>query len=545
MDKLAGSVTHLNVILGNHDLAYRSDYTTSALEALSISHLSPFVTLHKEIECSEWDGRRVIVMPFREDQSQIVRFVHNIDHKSAAETVGFGHLAINRAIIQKYMLNPKTGKAGSPSRYPSLTGPLDFAPLARTFTGHFHSHQTIFQDNKQFRDAQGSITYIGAPLQLTWADLYDTEKGVLLLDPATLEYEFIRNPHSMGYTTVETREIFENQVPVERVKNKHVMITGNLSTYKYILARDSLVKLGVRSVRDWRPIDLRWKLGPRLLGQTVVLADQNHSDNQGENLCEKTDKIEPCEITGIPSVSLQERNASKVKNEPLNLAEAVREYVRSFDFDSTLKSKQDILIRVGERLCSIGSYVHYKSDAMIGYRDMINLSPLPSHIYSSDTSNTAINQNIFAAHPLFIEITNFLGIRGTLSLDFNVHIRPGMDFIIGHNGAGKSTIIEAIVWCQFGQCIQGGLGANDIINDVARKNCNVRLTFSNGYTISRFRKHTKFRNRVIVEKNGALQPQFEGPDLRSAQASINKLLGIDFDTFIKTVQLGNEGLKAF
>ncbi|RYP53001.1 hypothetical protein DL768_001939 [Monosporascus sp. mg162] len=88
LDKLAGAVPHLDVILGNHDLAYRSDYTTSALEPLAIARLSPFVTFHAEIGCYQWDGRRVLVMPFREDQSQIVRFVRNLDRKRAAEMVG-------------------------------------------------------------------------------------------------------------------------------------------------------------------------------------------------------------------------------------------------------------------------------------------------------------------------------------------------------------------------------------------------------------------------------------------------------------------------
>ena len=540
-------MTHLNVILGNHDLAYRSDYTTSALEALAIARLSPFVTLHTKIGYHEWDRRRVLVIPFREDQSQIIKFVRNLDRKSAAETVGFGHLAINRAITQKHMVNPETGKARSPSRYPGLTGALDFTPLTRTFTSHFHSHQTILQKaDQQSKNAQGSITYIGAPLQLTWADLYDIEKGVLLLDPTTLEYEFVRNPHGVGYTTVGAREVLGDQVPVERVKGKHVMITGKLSTYKYISARERLIKLGVRSVRDWKPIGSQWQWGQRLLGQTVLPADvQDRSDHHGENVCEETGKTQPRETTRSSLFALPEPRAGKMKHEPLDLAEAVQEYVRSLDFDSTLEGKQDILTLVGKRLCDVGSYIHYKSDIIIRYKDMLNLSPLPSLISSSNTPYKAINQNIFTTHPILIKITNFLGIQGTLSLNFKIHFRPGMNFIIGHNGAGKSTIIKAIVWCQFGQCIRGGLGVNDVVNDVVRKNYNVRLTFANGYTISRFRKHSKFRNRVIVEKDGVVEPQFEEANLRSTQASINRLLGINFDTFIRTVQLGNKSAQSF
>ncbi|KAI5860341.1 P-loop containing nucleoside triphosphate hydrolase protein [Durotheca rogersii] len=539
LNKLVEAVPHVNIILGNHDLAYRHDYTTSALEALAISRLAPFVTLHAEVGCHEWDGRRVFVMPFREDQGQIVRAIQELDPKSAAATVGLGHLAINRAITQKHVVNPETGEAGLPSRYPGLTGVRYFAPLARTFTGHFHNHQLILQSPEQPSSLRGSITYIGAPLQLTWGDLFDTQKGVILLDPETLEDALVTNPYAEGYVAVAGQDVLTGQVPAEQVNDKHVMITGRLSGYKYISAKERLVKLGVRSVRDWKPFEPEWKLEPRGLGKTMLPVDiQTQPDGNRET-------VRPVDITEHPAVALPSSVAAKIERESVDLGTVVQEYVSSLELGSILESRREILTLVGKRLVDVGSSAHDKTSCTIKYKDMLDPSTPLVSIHANDALHEAAAQNIFASHPTSVEITNFLGVQGTLRLDFGHHFRPGMNFIVGHNGAGKSTIIEAIVWCQFGQCLRDGLGVNDVVNDVVKKDCNVRLTFSNGYTISRSRNHSKLRNQTIVEKDGIIQSQFQGHNTKSTQASINMLLGVDFDTFSRTVLLGNESTRSF
>ncbi|KAI1212620.1 P-loop containing nucleoside triphosphate hydrolase protein [Annulohypoxylon truncatum] len=546
LDKLASAVPHMNIILGNHDLAYRRDYTTSALEPLANARLAPFVTVHREIACHNWDGRRVLVMPFREDQGEIIRCIRDLDPNIAAKTVGFGHLAINRAITQKHIIDPETGMAGLPSRYPGLTSASEFAPLARTFTGHFHSHQTIFQAaNKQHQDPRGSVTYIGAPLQLTWADLFDTRRGVILLDPETLETEFVDNPHAVGYTSVEAQDVLEDWVDIQQVRDKHVMITGKLSMGNYIAARGRLIKLGVRSVRDGKRVASEWRFSQGSLGKTVLPADIQSRRDQEKEGSEDTGKAQADLASPLTLVS-KELTTSKVELEPLDLAGLIQEYVSSLDLESTLEDRRDTLSLVGKRLFNIRSSIRDKDGSQVEYRDILDPSPQSTlDTPANDAIRSSTAETIFAAEPVAIEITNFLGIQGTLTLDFKLHFQPGINLIVGHNGAGKSTIIEAIVWCQFGQCIRGGLGVNDVINDVAGKNCNVRLTFANGYSISRSRKHDVLRNRVIVEKNGVFQSQFEGPGVKSTQASIDEMLGVDFDTFIRMVLLGNESAPSF
>ncbi|RYP82218.1 hypothetical protein DL769_001712 [Monosporascus sp. CRB-8-3] len=547
LDKLASAVPHVNIILGNHDLAYRHDYATSALEALSISRLAPFITLHSEIAGHEWDGRRVFVMPFREEQGEIVKALRDLDSKEAAMMLGFGHLAINRAITQKHITDPQTGEAGRPMRYPGLTGVGDFAPLARTFTGHFHSYQTILQVTKQqHRDLQGSVTYIGAPLQLTWADLFDTQKGVVLLDPESLEHELVINPHAVGYTTVEANEVLADRIGVKEVQDKHVMITGKLSRHEYVSTRDRLIKLGVRSVRDWKPVAAEWQFGSMSLGNTVLPADIQNQPDTGRKILEELGEGRPPDLVRPLAVASLGLMGDGTERKPFGLAAVVKEYVSSLGLGASLDDRREILTLVGKRLLDVSKHPGDKAASAVNYKDMLDLSPRSTlFIPSTYTPGADMAQSIFAAYPVSIEITNFLSVQGTLRLDFKLQFRPGINFIVGHNGAGKSTIIEAVTWCQFGQCIRGGLGVNDAVNDVVKKNCSVRLTFANGYTISRYRKHKEFRNRVIVERNGVIQTQFEGPDAKSTQASINNLLGVDFSTFVRTVVLGNESAASF
>ncbi|RSL47923.1 hypothetical protein CEP54_013169 [Fusarium duplospermum] len=254
---LSDIVPRVHIVLGNHDLAYRCDYQTTALNALNIKRLAPYVSLHSVVAHHEWDGQRVLLLPFREEQNELTEAVAALGPNEASKTVAFAHLAINKAITQRYIVgagvdNPHTANSIT---HRGLTGPNRFASLARTF-GHFHSHQTITEQQSDSNkvDLQGSVTYLGSPLQLSWADLYDEQRGVVLFDPETLEHELLVNPHAVGYITADLQQVLSDQVDEGAVADKHVMLIGKLTHLKYVTARDKLLSLGVRSVRSWTPM---------------------------------------------------------------------------------------------------------------------------------------------------------------------------------------------------------------------------------------------------------------------------------------------------
>lgn len=94
---LSDVVPRIHIVLGNHDLAYRRDYQTTA--ALNIKCLVPYVSLHSVVAHHEWDGRRVLLLPFREEQNELTEAVAALGPSEASKTVTFTHLAINKAII--------------------------------------------------------------------------------------------------------------------------------------------------------------------------------------------------------------------------------------------------------------------------------------------------------------------------------------------------------------------------------------------------------------------------------------------------------------
>jgi DNA repair exonuclease SbcCD ATPase subunit len=61
----------------------------------------------------------------------------------------------------------------------------------------------------------------------------------------------------------------------------------------------------------------------------------------------------------------------------------------------------------------------------------------------------------------------------------------------GDNGAGKSAMIDALVWCLFGTTLRG-YENDEVVNRRVGKDCMVKVTLEDGdelYTVTRARRH--------------------------------------------------------
>lgn len=534
---LSDIVPRVHVLLGNHDLAYRRDYQTTALDALNINRLAPYVSLHSSIARLEWDGRSVLLLPFREEQDELTEAVASLGPSEASKTVAFAHLAINKAITQRYVINTNVNKphAASSITHRGLTGPDRFASLARTFTGHFHSHQTIVQKQTRHKspvDMRGSITYLGSPLQLNWADLNDEQRGVVLFNPETLEHELLINPHAVNYITADICQILDGQIDNGAIEGKHVMLLGELTHLNYVTARENLLSLGVRSVRDWAPVAFTLRAG---FGASVPASDA------AVQLSEEPAKNETSE--GITTDAVSDSDIESDQGaEKFDFAGEIRKYVESLDLDKSLLRRQDELTRVGQRIIHASrEMADQDKKADVSYRDFLDGSTR----FTDTKTATEPSTDVFVAEPRRLTITNFLGVQTTTTIDFEQNLPRGLTFLVGKNGSGKSTLVEAMVWCQFGSCVRSGLKVDEVVNDHVGKNCSVVLEFANGYTIARYRKHKNFGNRIVVSLHGEPQPQFEHPLNRTTQEAINDLLGTDYKTYVKTVVLSQESAASF
>jgi len=147
----------------------------------------------------------------------------------------------------------------------------------------------------------------------------------------------------------------------------------------------------------------------------------------------------------------------------------------------------------------------------------------------------------------------------------------GIWMIEGINGAGKSTswhfngltcrlilavrivskgtIFEALVWVHFGEFLRSGMLKDFAINDNT-KECTVRLEYSNGFAVERTRK--RGRNESLktfqIKPDGSSEEynaDLELGELRNSQKALNETLGIDYETFSRSIVLGQNILSNF
>jgi exonuclease SbcC len=144
--------------------------------------------------------------------------------------------------------------------------------------------------------------------------------------------------------------------------------------------------------------------------------------------------------------------------------------------------------------------------------------------------------------PRHLRISGFLSYRDPVELDFNSF---DLACISGHNGAGKSSLLDAITWSLFGEA-RGK--SSDIINlNQEVKAAEVALTFEhegniyrvqrtlprNKSTILEFQILDKSRPRPtpLPKGEGVWKPLTE-KTTRETQARIEQTLRLDYETFV-------------
>lgn len=160
---------------------------------------------------------------------------------------------------------------------------------------------------------------------------------------------------------------------------------------------------------------------------------------------------------------------------------------------------------------------------------------------------------------LRMEVSNFLTI-GQASLSLN---DKGLVLIRGvnldepsakSNGAGKSSIADAIYWCLYNETAREESG-DAVVNDKAKKNCRVSLYMQDGdivYRIARHRKHATFKNATTVESMTLAQYEdyLKGATVslieiakgteKETQTKINEIVGASREVFAASIYAGQE-----
>ncbi|MGB9586458.1 MAG: AAA family ATPase, partial [Anaerolineales bacterium] len=146
--------------------------------------------------------------------------------------------------------------------------------------------------------------------------------------------------------------------------------------------------------------------------------------------------------------------------------------------------------------------------------------------------------------PLFLTISGFLSYREPTNIDFS---QIDLACISGQNGAGKSSIFDAITWALFGIARKND---DSIIHSHPEvRAAEVRLIFSYENNLYRVQR-TKPRNKTTLLEFHIAQPQsFPNPftaedipliqwksltehSLRETQSRIQSTLRLDYETFV-------------
>jgi DNA repair exonuclease SbcCD ATPase subunit len=115
----------------------------------------------------------------------------------------------------------------------------------------------------------------------------------------------------------------------------------------------------------------------------------------------------------------------------------------------------------------------------------------------------------------------------------------------GENGSGKSVWFEAILFCFYGK-VARKIPIDEVINATIGRNAKVKaeLESPNGsrLVVQRFRKSGTKGNRVQVWIDDQEQTR---PTPTQTQKHLEEVIGVDYETFVRTSMLSLEFLKTF
>lgn len=107
------------------------------------------------------------------------------------------------------------------------------------------------------------------------------------------------------------------------------------------------------------------------------------------------------------------------------------------------------------------------------------------------------------------------------------------------NGSGKSSFVNAILWCLFGKTMHSENPGDKVINWVTKQDCIVRITFKNDDTLTRTRKGIDGHDEVLYHKAGGADISLGTNAMQ--QKELNRLLNLDYAIFRGSVFFAQYG----
>ncbi len=138
-----------------------------------------------------------------------------------------------------------------------------------------------------------------------------------------------------------------------------------------------------------------------------------------------------------------------------------------------------------------------------------------------------------------LTLSGFRSHVGTLTLNFE----PGILYISGVNGAGKTSIVEAIYWCLYGKPIKSNT-REDVVTYKHKQNSSytgtyVSLEIIGDYDIKYVIHRTVTSIALTIEGEQVIAPA------KDIQEQIDRLVGITKETYVNTVYVVQDSDSLF
>lgn len=212
-DKIQELGMHLHVLIGNHDIFWKESLSVNSPSLLLKDYSN--ITLYQKPTTIEINNCKVDIIPWicKENEEDIYKFI-----KKTESALCFGHFEIAGFQMYRGIDNHEGISADIFNKYKHV------------FSGHYHH-----------KSSKDNITYVGTPMEHTWAD-YDDPRGFHIFDGNTLELEFIQNPFTIFEKIYydDTKDM--KSIPDCSEKHLKLIVVNKTDFYKFDQFVDSLYK---------------------------------------------------------------------------------------------------------------------------------------------------------------------------------------------------------------------------------------------------------------------------------------------------------------
>tara|TARA_Y100000310_G_scaffold344909_1_gene460408 strand:+ start:11347 stop:12375 length:1029 start_codon:yes stop_codon:yes gene_type:complete len=271
-DRLKENDIQVHALVGNHCVYYKNTNEVNSLKLLLPEYDNIKCYSHEPVEI-DFGLTKILLVPW------ITNNNFNICMDAMEDTdaqIMFGHFEIQGFEMHTGIINQNGLPADAFDKFDVVC------------SGHFHHKSTI-----------GTITYLGAPYEITWSD-YNDARGFHVFDTETRKLEYVRNPNKMFHKVFYTEDkiTLENihELDLSYVKDCYikVIIQNKENPYLFDMFIERLEEAGPASfvvVDDHMNLDL---------GDDEDLIDQAE-----DTLTILSKYINSLELDGIDTNSLQ------------------------------------------------------------------------------------------------------------------------------------------------------------------------------------------------------------------------------------------------